>query len=52
MLSRIAYYWPCETVAELMAEAGLEDVQIAPVNEMSWSAIGTRPLASIDRAAS
>jgi hypothetical protein len=28
-----------------MVEAGLEDVRIAPVNDMSWSAIGTRPLA-------
>ena len=44
MLPRIAHYWPREKVAELMAEAGLEDVRIAPVNEMSWSAIGTRPL--------
>ncbi len=44
MLPRTAHYWPREKVAELMAEAGLEDVRIAPVNEMSWSAIGTRPL--------
>jgi hypothetical protein len=28
-----------------MASAGLGDVRIASVNEMSWSAIGTRPLA-------
>ena len=41
MLPRIAHYWPRERVAELMTEAGLEDVRIAPVNEMSWSAIGT-----------
>jgi len=47
MLPRIAHYWPRERVAELMTEAGLEDVRIAPVNEMSWSAIGTRPLAPI-----
>jgi hypothetical protein len=45
MLPRIAHYWPQETVAELMASAGLGDVRIASVNEMSWSAIGTRPLA-------
>jgi len=44
MLPRIAHYWPRERVAELMAEAGLEDVKIASVNGMSWSAIGTRPL--------
>ena len=43
MLPRIAHYWPRETVAELMAEAGLETVEIASVNGMSWSAIGTRP---------
>ena len=44
MLPRIAHYWPREKVVELMTEAGLEDVQIASVNGMSWSAIGTRPL--------
>ena len=44
MLPRIAHYWPRETVAELMREAGLEEVRIASVNGMSWSAIGTRPL--------
>jgi hypothetical protein len=51
MLPRIAHYWPREKVAELMTEAGLEDVKIASVNGMSWSAIGTRPLArsEIDR---
>ena len=50
MLPRIAHYWPSERVAELMTAAGLEDVRIAPVNEMSWSAIGTRPLARIHQA--
>ena len=44
MLPRIAHYWPRETVSELMAAAGLEDIRLARVNEMSWSAIGTRPL--------
>jgi hypothetical protein len=28
-----------------MAAAGLENVRIAAVNKMSWSATGTRPLA-------
>jgi SAM-dependent methyltransferase len=46
MLPRIAHYWPRERVAELMAQAGFEDVRIAAVNEMSWSAIGTRPRAA------
>jgi hypothetical protein len=31
-----------------MAEAGLEDIRIALVNEMSWSAIGTRPLRPVN----
>ena len=42
MLPRIAHYWPRDQVVELMREAGLEDIRIAAVNEMSWSAIGTR----------
>ena len=45
MLPRVAHYWPRERVAELMSEAGLENVRIRAVNQMSWSAIGTRPLA-------
>jgi SAM-dependent methyltransferase len=43
MLPRIAHYWPRETVAGMMAEAGLDDVRLTWVNQMSWSAIGTRP---------
>jgi SAM-dependent methyltransferase len=43
MLPRIAHYWPSETVAALMQGAGLEDVRVAAVNGMSWSAIGTKP---------
>jgi SAM-dependent methyltransferase len=50
MLPRIAHYWSRQRVAELMATAGLEDVQIISVNEMSWSAIGTRPLRSTENA--
>ncbi len=45
MLPRIAHYWPKRTVQELMEAAGLEEVRLAAVNEMSWSAIGTRPAA-------
>jgi SAM-dependent methyltransferase len=44
MLPRIAHYWPRETVARMMAEAGLEDIRLTWVNQMSWSAIGTRPV--------
>jgi SAM-dependent methyltransferase len=43
MLPRIAHYWPCETVVRLLKDAGLQDVRVAQVNGMSWSAIGTRP---------
>jgi SAM-dependent methyltransferase len=43
MLPRVAHYWPRETVAQMMAEAGLKDVRLTWVNEMSWSAIGRRP---------
>ncbi|HZU89143.1 MAG TPA: class I SAM-dependent methyltransferase [Stellaceae bacterium] len=43
MLPRIAHYWPRQTVVELMAAAGLENIRLARVNQMSWSAIGTRP---------
>lgn len=46
MLPRIAHYWPRDTVTEMMKAAGLENIRVAPVNQMSWSAIGTRPAAS------
>lgn len=43
MLPHIANYWARETVEKLMIDAGLENVRLAFVNGMSWSAIGTRP---------
>ena len=43
MLPRIANYWRRDEVEGLMRQAGLEEVRCAWVNEMSWSAIGTRP---------
>lgn len=43
MLPKIAHYWPRETVEALMAGAGLKDVQVTSVNDMSWSAVGTKP---------
>ena len=46
MLPRIAHYWRREAVLGLMTAAGLTDVRIAPVNSMSWSAIGARPVGS------
>lgn len=42
MLPRIAHYWTKDEVRTLMEHAGLSDVQLEPVNEMSWAAIGTR----------
>ena len=42
MLPKIANYWSKETVEELLREAGLTDIRLAWVNEMSWSAIGRR----------
>ena len=44
MLPKIAHYWPRETVDRLMREQGLKDVRLAWVNEMSWSAIGTKSM--------
>jgi SAM-dependent methyltransferase len=46
MLPKIANYWPLKTVESLMRDAGLEDVSLVWVNEMSWSAIGRKPTAS------
>jgi SAM-dependent methyltransferase len=43
MLPKIANYWSGETVETLMRESKLVDIRLAWVNEMSWSAIGTKP---------
>ena len=45
MLPKIANYWARDTVAQLMSGAGLASVELIWVNEMSWSAIGTKPKA-------
>jgi len=45
MLPKIAHYWPRATVERMMRDAGLRDVRLIWVNEMSWSAIGTKPAA-------
>jgi SAM-dependent methyltransferase len=50
MLPKIAHYWPKEAVEALMRNAGLDEVKLAWVNEMSWSAIGTKPCAGADAA--
>jgi SAM-dependent methyltransferase len=44
MIPKIAHYWPRDTVHCLMEEAGMVDIRLAWVNEMSWTAIGTRPI--------
>ena len=44
MLPRIAHYWPRATVERMMREQGLIDVQLISVNEVSWSAVGIKPL--------
>jgi SAM-dependent methyltransferase len=43
MLPRIAHYWTREEVERLMRGAGLDDVRLVWVNEISWTAIGTKP---------
>lgn len=43
MLPKIANYWAREKVASMMESSGLTDIRLAWVNEMSWSAIGTKP---------
>jgi SAM-dependent methyltransferase len=42
MLPQIAHYWPRETVERMMRKQNLRDVRLIWVNEMSWSAIGTK----------
>jgi SAM-dependent methyltransferase len=42
MLPRIANYWTRGEVEALMSQAGLRDVRLDWVNEMSWSAVGTK----------
>lgn len=46
MLPRTAHYWPRETVGLMMSNAGLENVELIWVNQISWSAIGTKPSAT------
>jgi SAM-dependent methyltransferase len=42
MLPKIAHYWSRDTVEALMRQSGLADIRLAWVNEVSWSAIGTK----------
>jgi SAM-dependent methyltransferase len=43
MLPRIANYWRRDEVEVLLRGAGLTDIRLAPVNNMSWCAVGTKP---------
>ena len=43
MLPRIANYWRKDEVETLMRGAGLEQIELSWVNEMSWAARGRKP---------
>jgi SAM-dependent methyltransferase len=43
MLPKIAHYWRRSEVEQLMRDAGLADIQLSWVNDISWAACGTRP---------
>lgn len=43
MLPHIAQYWRRDEVEALMRQAGLEQVRLEWVNEVSWAAAGVRP---------
>lgn len=43
MLPKIANYWGRGEVKSLLEEAGLVDINIRWVNEMSWAAVGRKP---------
>lgn len=42
MLPRIAHYWTRDEVEGLMQRAGLDDIELTWVNQMSWTAVGVR----------
>jgi SAM-dependent methyltransferase len=44
MLPRIAHYWTESEVETLMRGAGLQEVELAWVNQLSWAARGRKPL--------
>jgi SAM-dependent methyltransferase len=46
MLPHIAHYWRREEVEALMTAAGLSEVRLEWVNEMSWAAVGTKSRSS------
>jgi SAM-dependent methyltransferase len=42
MIPRIAHYWPKELVESLCRSAGLKNIRLVHVNDMSWSACGQK----------
>lgn len=44
MLPKIAHYWRQDQVVALLEQAGLKEIQIESVNQISWSAVGSKPL--------
>jgi SAM-dependent methyltransferase len=42
MIPRIAHYWRRDEVVALMRAAGFENPTVAPVNNMSWCALGIK----------
>jgi SAM-dependent methyltransferase len=44
MLPKIANYWRKDEVEALMRRAGLTDIELAWVNQMSWAARGRKPV--------
>ena len=47
LLPKIAHYWPRSTVESMMSRAGLVDVKLVAVNEISWAALGTKPMGGV-----
>jgi hypothetical protein len=43
MLPNIANYWSRDEIDQMMHNAGLKDVKLAWVNQVSWSALGIKP---------
>jgi SAM-dependent methyltransferase len=46
MLPKIANYWRKDEAIALLEQAGLKNIRAEPVNDVSWSVIGTKPLVS------
>jgi hypothetical protein len=44
MIPKIARYYRRDEAAALLGQAGLENIQVIWVNEMSWAVSGTKPL--------